>query len=703
MAEIVRAGLIQQRWTGDKESMIAAAVNHIQTAASAGAQVVCLQELFYGPYFCQVQDADYYSYTEAIPDGPTTKLLQDVARQHGIVIVAPMYEEEHPGIYYNTAAVIDADGSYLGKYRKTHIPQVKGFWEKFYFRPGNTGYPIFDTAAGRIGVYICYDRHFPEGWRALGLAGARIVFNPSATSRGLSQYLWRLEQPAAAVANEYFVGAINRVGVEPLGDNDFYGQTYFADPRGQLIGDAASDDKDEVLVRDLDMDQLAEVRDLWQFYRDRRPDQYGPLVSSRSEHAHADQRRHGGDGVRHAGRRRAGRRGEDRRGTGRGTSTRRGRRGRGGGSRGPGHRRHRQVRAARRDRRAHAHGDAVRRHVLRGHLRDRHPRRGVGRHHHDHRLRRPGQGHLAAGHAGQVARQGGRQLLDRLRLPHDRLRRQRHDAEGDGRLHRGRGEQLQDVHGLPRRVLRDRRRDPARHAAGGPLRRDRDDARGERHRHRPAGGAGAGVRPHGPGRARPDPAAGAGGRGHLAGHHAGQGGQLPGVHRAPVRPARARGGRAGPGHRAERVRRDLPAVPVAVHRRPGPAGLRGGQVRRLAAAAAQGPPGLAVEGPAHQRPVGGVHGPLPVLLQGPEGTRPGRLLQDPQRDARRRAPDGPAARRGGRGPAEPDPLGGGRVHHAGQDVRPVPAQGRDRRGLRRGHRRSTTRRRGRRCPRRPTT
>ena len=278
MAEIVRAGLIQQRWTGDKDSMIAAAVNHIQTAASDGAAVVCLQELFYGPYFCQVQDADYYSYTEAIPDGPTTRLLQDVARQHGIVIIAPMYEEEHPGVYYNTAAVIDADGSYLGKYRKTHLPQVKGFWEKFYFRPGNLGYPVFDTAVGRIGVYICYDRHFPEGWRALGLAGARIVFNPSATSRGLSQYLWRLEQPASAVANEYFVGAINRVGIEPLGDNDFYGQTYFVDPRGQLVGDAASDDKDEVLVRDLDMEQLAEVRNLWQFYRDRRPDQYGSLV-----------------------------------------------------------------------------------------------------------------------------------------------------------------------------------------------------------------------------------------------------------------------------------------------------------------------------------------------------------------------------------------------------------------------------------------
>ena len=154
-----------------------------------------------------------------------------------MVIVLPMYEQEQPGVLYNTAAVIDADGSYLGKYRKTHIPQVKGFWEKFYFRPGNLGYPVFDTAVGRIGVYICYDRHFPEGWRALGLAGAQIVFNPSATSRGLSSYLWQLEQPAAAVANEYFVGAINRVGVEPLGDNDFYGTTYFVDPRGQFVGE----------------------------------------------------------------------------------------------------------------------------------------------------------------------------------------------------------------------------------------------------------------------------------------------------------------------------------------------------------------------------------------------------------------------------------------------------------------------------------
>jgi beta-ureidopropionase len=167
----------------------------------------------------------------------------------------------------------------LGKYRKHHIPQVKGFWEKFYFRPGNLGFPVFQTSVGPIGVYICYDRHFPEGWRALGLGGARIVFNPSATSRGLSAYLWDLEQPASAVANEYFVGAINRVGVEDLGDNNFYGSSYFVDPRGQKIGDAASDSENEVIVRDLDMKVLREVRNTWAFYRDRRPDSYDSLVT----------------------------------------------------------------------------------------------------------------------------------------------------------------------------------------------------------------------------------------------------------------------------------------------------------------------------------------------------------------------------------------------------------------------------------------
>jgi len=278
VADIVKAGLFQARWTGDKDSMIANAVTAVQTAASAGAQVMCLQELFYAPYFPQVQEADHYAYAERVPDGPTIRLMREIAERHGMVLVVPVYEEEQPGVLYNTAAVIDADGKYLGKHRKNHIPQVKGFWEKFYFRPGNLGYQVFDTAVGKIGIYICYERHFPEGWRALGLGGARIVFNPSATHRGLSKYLWLLEQPAAAVANEYFVGAINRVGKEPYGDNDFYGQSYFVDPRGQLLGEPASDSADEVVVRDLDMEMLAEVRAIWAFYRDRRPDTYQSLI-----------------------------------------------------------------------------------------------------------------------------------------------------------------------------------------------------------------------------------------------------------------------------------------------------------------------------------------------------------------------------------------------------------------------------------------
>ena len=278
MANTVRAAIIQAEWTGDKESMLTKHVDMARDAANQGAQVLCFQELFYGPYFCQVQENEHFDYAEPIPDGETTRIMKDLARDTGMVLVVPMFEMEQEGFYYNTAAVIDADGTYLGKYRKTHIPHVSGFWEKFYFRPGNTGYPVFDTAVGRIGVYICYDRHFPEGWRALGLAGAKIVFNPSATSRGLSMYLWNLEQPASAVANEYFVGAINRVGKEPFGDNDFYGSSYFCDPRGQIIGEAASDTDEEIVVRDLDMDMIEQVRKTWAFYRDRRPDAYGPLV-----------------------------------------------------------------------------------------------------------------------------------------------------------------------------------------------------------------------------------------------------------------------------------------------------------------------------------------------------------------------------------------------------------------------------------------
>jgi beta-ureidopropionase len=278
MSRTIRAALVQTTWTGDKESMIKAHEEYARQAGSQRVNVIYFQELFYGPYFCQLQDPKFYEYAESVP-GPTVERFSALAAEHGMVVVLPVYEQEQPGVLYNTAAVIDADGKYLGKYRKTHIPQVKGFWEKFYFRPGNLGYPVFDTAVGRVGVYICYDRHFPEGWRALGLNGAEMVFNPSATSRGLSAYLWKLEQPASAVANEYFIGAINRVGIESdFGDNDFYGTSYFVDPEGKFVGDTGHDHDAELIVRDLDMELLELVRDRWQFYRDRRPDAYEDLV-----------------------------------------------------------------------------------------------------------------------------------------------------------------------------------------------------------------------------------------------------------------------------------------------------------------------------------------------------------------------------------------------------------------------------------------
>jgi N-carbamoylputrescine amidase len=287
MSRIVRCSLIQTTSIAHegkplaeiKQAMVDKHVPLIRQAAAAGSQIACLQEIFYGPYFCAEQTTRWYDSTEHIPNGPTTKLMQDLARELHIAIVLPIYEVESEGIYYNTAAVIDSEGNYLGKYRKTHIPHVApGFWEKFYFRPGNLGYPVFDLGFCKIGVYICYDRHFPEGARALGLNGAEIVFNPSATVAGLSEYLWKLEQPAHAAANGYFLGAINRVGTEaPWNIGEFYGQSYFCDPRGQIFAQA-SRDKDEVLTSDLDLDMIAEVRKTWQFYRDRRPDMYGDLV-----------------------------------------------------------------------------------------------------------------------------------------------------------------------------------------------------------------------------------------------------------------------------------------------------------------------------------------------------------------------------------------------------------------------------------------
>jgi N-carbamoylputrescine amidase len=293
MPNVVRCGLIQTKndisTTGNgtdaatiakiQKNMLEKHLKYMKDAKDKGVQILCFQEIFNGPYFCAEQHKSWYDAAEEVPDGPTIKKMQELAKEYNMVLVVPVYEREGKGVLYNTAAVIDADGTFLGKYRKTHIPQVApGFWEKFYFRPGNLGYPVFKTKYATIGVYICYDRHFPEGARALGLAGADIVFNPSATVAGLSEYLWKLEQPAHAAANGYFVGAINRVGTEaPWNIGEFYGSSYFCNPRGQIVSQA-SRDQEELLVADLDLEEIEEVRNTWQFYRDRRPETYEALV-----------------------------------------------------------------------------------------------------------------------------------------------------------------------------------------------------------------------------------------------------------------------------------------------------------------------------------------------------------------------------------------------------------------------------------------
>jgi len=287
VARIVKCGLIQCSNPINDESrpvpeiqqaMFDKHLPFIHDAGKKGVQVLGLQEIFNGPYFCPGQDRRWYEGAEAMP-GPTIEKLQPIARQYGMAMIVPLYERVQAGVYYNSAAVLDHDGTYLGKYRKNHIPQTSGFWEKYFFKPGNLGYPVFTLSSGvKVGVYICYDRHFPEGARLLGLHGAEIVFNPSATVAGLSQYLWKLEQPAHAVANGYFVAASNRVGTEaPWNIGKFYGTSYFVNPRGQFIAEA-SEDNDELVTAELDLDMIEEVRRTWQFYRDRRPDSYGDMV-----------------------------------------------------------------------------------------------------------------------------------------------------------------------------------------------------------------------------------------------------------------------------------------------------------------------------------------------------------------------------------------------------------------------------------------
>ena len=222
MPRIIKSGLIQMSLPMTEgegsiseimEAMYNKHLDYIEDAGKQGVQILCLQEIFNTPYFCPSQDKKWYASAESVP-GPTTEKIQVLAKKYNMVIIVPIYEKEQAGVLYNTAAVIDANGEYLGKYRKNHIPHTNGFWEKFFFKPGNMGYPVFQTKYAKIGVYICYDRHFPDGARILGLNGAEIVYNPSATVAGLSEYLWKIEQPAHAAANGYFMGCINRVGEE---------------------------------------------------------------------------------------------------------------------------------------------------------------------------------------------------------------------------------------------------------------------------------------------------------------------------------------------------------------------------------------------------------------------------------------------------------------------------------------------------------
>ena len=282
MPRTVRGALVQATWTGDKESMIQKHEEHAHEAAKQGAQFILFQELFYGPYFCQVQDAQYYSYTELIPDGPTTKRMQDLAKQTGMVVVAPMYEEDEKasGIYYNTAAVIDADGTYLGKYRKTHIPHVKGFWEKFYFRPGQPGLPGLRDGRRQDRRLHLLRPPLPRGRARARPQRRGDRAHPDRPRRAACpNTCGGSSRSATRVANGYYVGTINRVGIETdIGDDDFYGQSYFVDPRGQFVGDVGIAHDEELIVRDLDLDRITEVRNTWQFYRDRRPDAYADLT-----------------------------------------------------------------------------------------------------------------------------------------------------------------------------------------------------------------------------------------------------------------------------------------------------------------------------------------------------------------------------------------------------------------------------------------
>lgn len=284
---ILPVGLVQMRCSTDAADNLARAIAGVRKAAAKGARIVCLQELFRSEYFCQTEDHAYFALAEAIP-GPSTEALSEVAGELGVVIVASLFERRAEGLYHNTAAVLDADGRYLGKYRKMHIPDDPQYYEKFYFAPGDTGFRIFDTAVGRIGVLVCWDQWYPEAARLTSLRGAQLLFYPTAigwlpaekAEYGAAQKdAWTTMQRSHAIANGVFVVAVNRVGHEGLpapNGIDFWGGSFVADPYGSVLARAGEDE--EVLVVECDLGLTDVARTHWPFLRDRRIDAYGDLT-----------------------------------------------------------------------------------------------------------------------------------------------------------------------------------------------------------------------------------------------------------------------------------------------------------------------------------------------------------------------------------------------------------------------------------------
>ena len=280
----VNIGLIQMSCSADVQQNIEKASAKIREAAAKGAQIVCLQELFTSLYFCDVEDHENFKLGESIP-GPTTHVMQQLAEELGEAIIASLFEKRAQGLYHNTTAVIDADGAYLGKYRKMHIPDDPGYYEKFYFTPGDLGYKIFETRFAKIGVLICWDQWYPEAARITSLMGAEILFYPTAIGWDMDekdpiinqeQYeAWQTIQRSHAVANGLYVVSVNRVGIEA--NQKFWGGSFVANPHGRLLY-LASHDKEETHVETIDLDKTEYYRTTWPYLRDRRIDSYQPIT-----------------------------------------------------------------------------------------------------------------------------------------------------------------------------------------------------------------------------------------------------------------------------------------------------------------------------------------------------------------------------------------------------------------------------------------